>query len=232
LVVQADGTLLVRAPQRVTNRRIAEIVEEKAAWIRTRQAEALARPQSEAHQFASGEEFWYLGSAYPLWVTQGKQDRLELAGGQFRLSVCAAILAPHGGWDVAASPLRPLAGKDAFRRERAQSLFIAWYRRQARQVLDERVARLAQQCALSYRQVKITSAHTRWGSCSGRGTLSFPWRLVMAPLAVIDYVVVHELVHTVVKGHGHDFWGRVQALMPEYKQHVLWLKENGAMLEL
>jgi hypothetical protein len=54
----------------------------------------------------------------------------------------------------------------------------------------------------------------------------------MAPLAVIDYVVVHELVHTVVKGHGKDFWGRVQALVPEYKQYLRWLKENGGMLEV
>jgi hypothetical protein len=111
-------------------------------------------------------------------------------------------------------------------------LFTAWYRRQARQVLEERVAVLAQRCGFGYRQVKITSAHTRWGSCSGSGTLSFPWRLVMAPPAVIDYVVVHELVHTVIKGHGADFWGQVQALVPEYRQHVRWLKENGALLEI
>ena len=234
LIVQADGNLIVRAPKRVTNRRIAEIVEEKAEWIRSRQASALAHPQPEAHQFASGERFWYLGSVYPVWVTEGKQDRLELAGGQFRLAACISMAADGGRGG--ASPLRDAVGKgsgqEARRKERAQALFTAWYRRQARQVLEERVARLAEQCGLSYCQVKITSAHTRWGSCSGRSTLSFPWRLVMAPLAVIDYVVVHELVHTVIKGHGPDFWGRVQALMPGYRQHIQWLKENGTMLEI
>jgi predicted metal-dependent hydrolase len=216
LIVQADGSLLVRAPQRTTNRQISELVEQKAAWIRTRQAQAIARPKAEAHQFASGEQFWYLGRACPLVVTVGNQDRLEFSSGQFKLSLQAAAQLRHSSaW-----------------REIAQAVFTLWYRRQARLVLEERVALLARRYSFSYRQVKITSARTRWGSCSTRGTLSFPWRLVMAPPPVIDYVVVHELVHTVVNGHGPDFWKRVQAFMPEYKQYIRWLKENGALLEI
>jgi len=216
LIIQADGSLVVRAPQRTTNRQIAELVAQKAEWIRARQAQALPRPKAEAHQFASGEQFWYLGSPCRLSVTEGSQDRLEFSGGQFKLSLHASAQLRHSSaW-----------------RGIAQAVFTIWYRRQARRVLEERVALLARRWGFSYRQVKITSARTRWGSCSTRGTLSFPWRLVMAPLAVIDYVVVHELVHTVVKGHGQAFWGRVQALMPEYKQYIRWLKENGALLEI
>jgi predicted metal-dependent hydrolase len=221
LVVQADGSVIVRAPQRVTNRQIAEIIEEKAQWIRSRQEQLQARPKAEVHQFASGEQFWYLGSACRLTVTQGRQNRLEYSGWAFKLTV------------IPPSPLHLADGKaEKERRTLGQALFTAWYRQQARQVLGERVSSLAQQYGFSYRQVKITSARTRWGSCSSSGTLSFPWRLVMAPLAVIDYVVIHELVHTLAKGHGAEFWGRVQALAPEYKQHVGWLKENGGMLEL
>jgi predicted metal-dependent hydrolase len=221
LIIQADGSLVVRAPQRVTTRQITEIVDQKAEWIRSRQEQVQTRPKPEEHQFASGEKFWYLGSACPLLVTQGRQNRLEFSGGAFRLSV------------IPPSHLHLTDGKEEKRRRTlGEILFTAWYRRQARQVLEERVSLLAERYGFNYRQVKITSARTRWGSCSGRGTLSFPWRLVMAPLAVIDYVVVHELVHTVVRGHGGDFWARVQALAPDYQQHVSWLKENGAMLEI
>ena len=221
LIVQADGSVVVRAPQRVTNRQIAEIVEEKAEWIRSRQTQVQSRPKAEVHQFTSGENFWYLGNPCRLLVTQGRQNRLEYSGWAFKLTV------------IPPSTLHLADGKaEKERRALGQALFTAWYRQQARQVLEERVSRLAQQHGFSYRQVKITSARTRWGSCSGRGTLSFPWRLVMAPLAVIDYVVVHELVHTVIKGHGADFWGQVQALAPQYKQHVSWLKENGGVLEV
>jgi len=221
LIVQADGSVVVRAPQRVTNRQIAEIVAEKAEWIRARQEQVQARPQAEAHKYSSGEQFWYLGRACPLLVTQGGRNRLEFSGGAFRLSV------------IPPSPLHLAGGKvEKERQALGQGLFTAWYRQQAQQVLGERVAQQAQRCGFSYRLVKITSARTRWGSCSTGGTLSFPWRLVMAPLAVIDYVVIHELVHTVIKGHGPDFWSRVEALAPEYKQYVSWLKENGASLEV
>jgi len=221
LIVQADGSLLVRAPQRVTNRQIAEIVEQKAEWIRTRQEQVQARPVAEVHHFASGEQFWYLGSACRLLVIQGRQNRLEYSGWAFKLTV------------IPPSHLHLADGKaEEERRALGKLLFTAWYRQQAHKVLVERVALLAQQHGFSYRQVKITSARTRWGSCSSRGTLSFPWRLVMAPEAVIDYVVVHELVHTVIRGHGPDFWKRVQTFVPEYKQHVRWLKENGGLLEV
>jgi predicted metal-dependent hydrolase len=221
LVVQADGSLVVRAPQRVTNRQIAEIVEAKAEWIRTRQEQVKARPVAEVHQFITGEQFWYLGSACRLLVTQGRQNRLDYSGWAFKLTV------------IPPSHLHLADGKaEKERQALGQVLFTAWYRQQAHKVLGERVALLAQRYCFSYCQVRITSARTRWGSCSSLGTLSFPWRLVMAPLAVIDYVVVHELVHTLVRGHGPDFWSRVQALVPEYKQHVHWLKENGASLEI
>jgi predicted metal-dependent hydrolase len=221
LIVQADGSLVVRAPQRVTNRQIAEIVEQKAEWIRTRQEQVQTRPKPEVHHYSSGEQFWYQGRACPLLVTQGRQNRLEFSGGAFRLSV------------IPPSHLHLTDGKEEkARRALGQVLFTAWYRRQAHLLLEERVSLLAQRCGFSYRLVKITSARTRWGSCSSSGTLSFPWRLVMAPLAVIDYVVIHELVHTVIRGHGPDFWKQVQAFKPEYKQYVRWLKENGAQLEI
>ena len=223
LIVQADGSLEVRAPLRATNRQIAELVEQKAEWIRTRQAKAIARPQPEPHRFASGEHFWYLGKSCPLFVTGGGQVRLEFSDGKFTLS---GYFPSHLFTAAVAD------GKDRNRREIARAMFTAWYRQQARRVLEERVALLARHGGFSYSKVKITSARTRWGSCSSRGTLSFPWRLVMAPLPVIDYVVVHELVHTVFTGHGPDFWGRVQALTPECKQYVRWLKENGARLEV
>ncbi len=217
LIVQADGSLVVRAPQRATNRQIARIIEEKAGWIHARQAQAAVRPQPETHGFASGEQFWYLGKTYALSVigqSQGSRERLEFSAGHFKLSRSLPALA---------GPLQV---------EKARSLFVAWYRRQARLVLEERAATLARRCGFRYQRIKITSARTRWGSCSSRGTLSFTWRLVMAPPAVIDYVVVHELVHTVVNRHGRDFWARLQAIVPEYKDYVRWLKENGVMLEV
>jgi predicted metal-dependent hydrolase len=99
-------------------------------------------------------------------------------------------------------------------------------------VISERVAYHAKKNKFAYRKIRISSARTRWGSCSTNGTLSFTWRLVLAPSEVIDYVVVHELAHTQIKNHSPKFWRRVVEIMPEFKRYITWLKKNGRFLTL
>ncbi len=94
------------------------------------------------------------------------------------------------------------------------------------------MSRLAAQHGFEYQRIRITSARTRWGSCSSRGTLSFTWRLVMASEDVIDYVIVHELVHLRIHNHSREFWTQVGLLMPDYKEKRLWLKKNASVLTL
>jgi hypothetical protein len=113
---------------------------------------------------------------------------------------------------------------------RAQAAFVRWYKARALEVLTERVEALAAQHGFRYERIRISSARTRWGSCSSRGTLSFTYRLVMAPLEVVDYVVVHELVHTRIRNHSKVFWRAVGEIIPDYKRHVTWLRRNGPSL--
>ena len=82
----------------------------------------------------------------------------------------------------------------------------------------------------TYTRITIRGQHTRWGSCSSRGTLSFNWRLMLAPPRVLDYVVVHELCHLTHMDHSKAFWGAVERVMPDYKIHKNWLREHGAEL--
>ena len=102
----------------------------------------------------------------------------------------------------------------------------------ALELLSEKVSIQAQQNDFTWKKIRISSARTRWGSCSSNGTLSFTWRLVLAPPEVIDYVVVHELAHTRIRDHSPKFWRRVAEIMPDYKRHVSWLKQNGRFLTL
>lgn len=108
-----------------------------------------------------------------------------------------------------------------------EAVLTKWYQKQARRYLTERVAHFSEKHGLSYEQIRITSAVTRWGSCSGRNTLNFPWRLMMAPPKVIDYVVVHELAHTVHKNHSPRFWNLVESIIPDWKVHRVHLREDG-----
>jgi len=209
LVIEHDCRLVVRAPLRATKKQIQEVVDKQAGWIRAAQEKALVRyPQAKPRRFASGEEFWFLGKLFRLEIVTGGRPPLALdePGGCFLL-------------DPLAVPQARLA-------------FTNWYRQQAARVLAERVAWAATRDGFSYTKVRITSARTRWGSCSTHNTLAFPWRLVMAPLPVIDYVVVHELVHTRQRNHARAFWERVKAIAPDYKQHIKWLAENGHLLRI
>ena len=113
-----------------------------------------------------------------------------------------------------------------------QKQTIIWPKTPVRLVLSEHIAFLAKKNELSCQKFRISSARTRWGSCSSTGTLSFTWRLVQAPLEGFDYVIVHELVHTQIRNHSPGFWHRLAESMPEYKRYVSWLKKNGRLLSL
>lgn len=205
LIVKADGSLIVRAPLRASEKSIREFVEGNAKWIEKKRTEALACFSTVPKQYVPGEMFLYLGSAYPLEIVKGQRKPL-LLDGCFKLAQGA--------------------------RSNARLVFEHWYREQAKQILIERVHLYACQYGLQYKKIGITSARTRWGSCGVNGSLNFSWRLILAPLEVVDYVVVHELVHTVFHNHSRRFWKRVEKIMPDYKEHRKWLQRDGQQLML
>ena len=112
------------------------------------------------------------------------------------------------------------------RQKKRMSYFVAWYKKKARQHLRQCVDFYSRELNLQARSVKITSAEKRWGSCSADDNLSFSFRLIMAPADIIDYVIMHELMHIKEKNHSAAFWGLIEACMPEYKTHRRWLKDN------
>ena len=101
-----------------------------------------------------------------------------------------------------------------------------WYREQAAKLIKERVHELSSQLGVSYNRLTIRGQKTRWGSCSYKKTLSFNWKLVMAPQPVIDYVIIHELAHLREMNHSRKFWGLVAEHCPRWRQRKKWLKEH------
>ena len=102
--------------------------------------------------------------------------------------------------------------------------------RQARQTIPERVAHFAPLVGVTYGRIAIRSQHTLWGSCSGKGNLSFNCLLMLTPLEVLDYVVVHELCHRKEMNHSGRFWAEVEHVLPDYEIQRKWLRENGTAL--
>jgi hypothetical protein len=206
LEVHPDGRLVVRAPKSATNAQIQALVARKADWVaKSRDKAARRYGDLKPKTFSPGERFWYLGEQYPLQLTNRQRPPLDLDGA-FLLSRAA--------------------------QDRAKKVFIAWYREETRQITQNFIDSYARRNGFRVKGVRITSARTRWGSCSANQTLNFTYRLSMAPLDVIEYVVVHELAHLKERNHSQNFWREVTRLMPDYQARRRWLKQNGYRLTL
>ena len=120
------------------------------------------------------------------------------------------------------------------RRTRAavHAVLVDWYRDEAARVLGEVARELAARHRLDYRKIIIRDQKRRWGSCSSNGTLSFNWRLMLAPESVGRYLVAHELAHRAHPDHSRRFWEKVAELCPDFRQEERWLKKNGVGLVL
>jgi len=205
LIVETDGSLTVRAPNRAVMRDINAFIDEKSKWIVRTQKKIKSIVVIPEKKFEDGEMFMYMGSEYPFTLVKPQRPALKFNNG-FTLGVTA--------------------------QKRGRQAFTKWYKEQAFNVISERVRIISALHGFNPKQVKITSAKTRWGSCSADGTLNFTWRLVMAPLEVIDYVVVHELAHLKVKNHSPRFWKVVESNYPDYKSCRKWLQDHGEILNL
>jgi predicted metal-dependent hydrolase len=209
LLIDDRGSLIVRAPRAATDREIHALVEHKRRWIESKQRMARERfRELQGRCFQEGSTYPYLGAWYPLRYLRPMDGEppLHFTGDAFHLS------------------------RD--RADQARELMTVWYRTQARRIVPERVERYAALSGIRFERVRITGAMRRWGSCTSCGNLNFSWRLVMAPLEVIDYVVIHELAHRREQNHSSRFWNEVGRIMPEYRTHRSWLKEQGYGLTL
>jgi predicted metal-dependent hydrolase len=206
IIIKSDGSLTVRAPLHTSDQIIQKFVAEKSGWIIAKQRLAQKNPAAPPpKQYVEGEVFLFLGASYPLKLVKTQKETLLLDGQGFKLA---------SRWQ-----------------NKAALVFEKWYKMQALKVISERCAWYAQKYGFTYQKIRLSSARTRWGSCSSRGALSFSWRLMMAPPVVLDYVIIHELVHTVEHNHAQGFWDKVAAIMPAYKTQIKWLKTNGHTLK-
>jgi len=114
--------------------------------------------------------------------------------------------------------------------DRAAGQALAHVKAVARRVLAERCQFHAQALGRSYTRIVLRDTRSRWGSCSSTGTLSFSWRLALAPARVLDYVAAHEVAHLAEMNHGPQFWAHVARLCPDYETHRRWLHEHGTRL--
>lgn len=204
------GEVIVSAPAAVPLPEITHFVQQKREWIekhllRQRQLQR----KNSARDYAAGEQVMLLGQPLTL-VLSTRGQRSQLSAGQLHLAV--------GEGDVTQC--------NVAQRKRALE---HWYLEQAAQHLPPRIEHFQQLLNVRARGLKIRHYKSRWGSCNRRGELQFNWLLMMAPAAVVDYVVVHELAHLRHFDHSPAFWQLVASVLPNYRQQRQWLKNQSTL---
>ena len=207
ITIERDRKVVVHAPNHTSDEAIARIVEVKRHWIyeKTRHSQKYtSRPHPPGKELVSGESARYLGRSYRIEVVDNETECIQFD----QCFLIPASLAPQK--------------KDAMRE---------WYIVRANERILPRVAKQARELGVSFGQARIVDSRYRWGSCTVRDNVNLNWRLIKAPVFVIDYVIAHELAHLLEPNHTPRFWNIVRTQVPTMDRARDWLREHGQILE-
>jgi len=209
IYVERNGGISVLAPEHMPDHELRAVLLKKEYLIQKHRAQwNILNGSKTEREFVNGQSFLYLGRNYRLmYVTRKEQSvPLQLKNGYFCL-------------------LRACKSK-------ASEKFKIFYKDKGLPLIEKQVfvyaAKLGVQCV----HVRVIELKNRWASCSDKKRLNFHWKCLMAPLSVINYIIIHELVHLKYKKHDRRFWNEVDKIIPDYENHIEWLRNFGASMDL
>lgn len=212
IVIERDGVVRVRPPLKMTPEQVDETVFSKRMWIYRNLAEWHDLNATRVvREWVNGESFLYLGSSYRLSLVDAQDETLKLKSGRFQL--LRAVMQSGG-------------------RDAAQQAFEQFYKDKGLPRIQQRAAHFAPKVGVALGTTQVKDLGFRWASCKPDGNLNFHWKCLMAPLTVIDYIVVHELCHLRHHDHSDAFWNEVDKVLPNYRERKEWLRQRGAHLDL
>ncbi|WP_210490343.1 M48 family metallopeptidase [Rufibacter aurantiacus] len=207
IYVERDGEVMVMAPKDLPDIAIDELVDSRASSIFKHQAELEELNQvRKVREAVNGESYLYLGRNYRLELVEKQEVPLKLKDGYFRL-------------------LKKKAAN-------AEKVFKLFYKEKGTNRINARVHFYKKLLGVTTGKIRIIELQNRWASCNPKGDLNFHWKCMMAPLKVLDYIVVHELAHLLHPNHSEAFWNEVDKVLPDYRERKEWLRVNGAEMDL
>ena len=207
ITVERDRRVVVHAPESTPETAIRKIVESKRQWIyekvkHTQKYERLPHPPGK--ELVNGESTLYLGREYQIEIvaTESKEIKFE-----------QRFLIPNS-----------LVGGQ-------KHVLRDWYKKQAKRKILPKVESFAATLGVNVAKAQIMDSRFRWGSCTVRNNVNLNWRLIKAPMFVIEYVIVHELAHLIEANHTPRFWSIVRTHSPTAEKARTWLRDHGQILE-
>lgn len=207
IAIDSYGNIEVLAPKKTPDERVIQVLEANWEVIQNKVKEMKERldgPQEKV--FENDESFLYLGKSYPIKIVTDvniTQNRVVFEGGVLQIYV---------------RQLDNSTIKQSLKR---------FYYQQCKSLVEERISFYQPNFKTKPRSIRIMDSNTKWGTCDSNLQLTFNWKLAMAPIDVIDYVVVHEMCHMVHLNHDRSFWRLVGKIMPDYKEKENWLGLSG-----
>lgn len=207
ITIERDRNVVVHAPNHASDEAISRIVEAKRHWIyeKSRHSQKYTgHPHPPGKELVNGESALYLGRSYRIEIVDEQTEGIRFD----QRFLIPASRAPH---------------KKGAMRE--------WYIARAKERIIPRVVKQARELGVTFGQARIVDNRYRWGSCTVRDNINLNWRLIKAPIFVVDYVIAHELAHLLEPNHTPRFWNIVKTQVPAMDKARAWLREHGQILE-
>jgi len=203
IYIDPYGNIEVKVPKETSDESVLKLLEEKWNWVLQNSKEMKEKTAGYKEKvYDHGESFLFLGNAYPIKISKDisiKQDNVEFVGDTLHIYV------------------------KQHEDERIKQALKRFYYQQCKALVERRIQYNQSSFKLKPRSVRISDNKSNWGSCDSNMQLTFNWKLAMAPMDVIDYVVVHEMCHMVHLNHDRSFWRLVGKILPDYEQMQSWL---------
>jgi predicted metal-dependent hydrolase len=203
IIINRQLEVRVVVPRQFTRKQVRSLIAEKSDWIE-KQLQRFEKIENARLKLAKNEVL-YLGLIYRF------RPCVDLGR---RVTVDHESRIISSGGDL----LHP-------------ALLEGWYRFQARRLIEQKTVALGREFGFKFGNITIRGQKARWGSCSNKQNLSFNWRLIMTPATIMDYVILHELVHTEIMNHSPAFWARLNSVYPQFRSAKTWLKTNSWLLD-
>ena len=207
--IDYPDVIKVAAPIGASESRIMDIVKRKSVWIDNKLRLLAEKPQPEdnSKKIENGEIYLFAGEEYTLRLGEDaklKEPEAVIAGNELIVSSAADS-----------------------KQEDIKNALKVLYKKEGLELIKSRIEYHQKSFDRSPMGIKVKEQKKRWGSCTFKNELLFNWRIAMAPLHIIDYLVVHEMAHMIQKDHSKKYWDIVGNIMPDWKTRRIWLKENG-----
>jgi hypothetical protein len=193
-----------------------KVIKDNEAWIK-KTYEKIKKEESKAIdlKYETGERIYFLGKEVEIEVKEGPKCTISFNGEKFLFKMESEVLqVPHK------------------REQIGRELYIAYLRQAGKRYLELRTRELAAQYGFKVNGITVKNIKSRWGSCSTKNNINLNLRLMMADKKVIDYVIIHELCHTIEMNHSESFWKLVESIIPDYKQSKNYLKDMALRFRL